>query len=298
MVVIPAGAFFIGSNRDEQDLSVAEGRGRQYTDRESPQHSVTIARDFAVGAHEVTRDQFEVFVREAKHRVEPGCQTYEPRAEDGVFKRTSRADRDWRDPGYAQRGDHPVVCLAWDDASAYVTWLARKTGQPYRLLTEAEWEYAARAGTTTSRYWGDDPDKTQSCAFANVADRTPNPWGKPYQNDHMYDCDDGYAVTSPVGSLKPNAFGLYDMIGNVWEWLEDCAHANYVGAPVDGSAWREGGDCMRRALRGGAFHENSAYARTAIRGFNTHFSRYSTDGFRVARDLSSSTARRQKQQAR
>lgn len=282
MIVVPAGSFTMGSTRQEQDFSVSQGRDRRYTDRENPLHGVTIARPFAVGVFEVTRDQFAVFVRDAGHVIEPGCQTYE--LNGAVFKRTPRDDKSWLDPGYPQAGNHPVTCLRWEDARAYTQWLARKTGQPYRLLSEAEWEYVARAGTTTYRYWGDDTNDSAACRYANVADQTPHPSGKPWQSDHMYQCSDGYWASSPIGSFEPNAFGVHDIIGNLWEWLEDCANETYQGAPADGSAWLTG-NCSRRPLRGGAFHENGAYTRIAMRGFNTSSSRFNTDGFRVARDL-------------
>jgi sulfatase modifying factor 1 len=283
MVVVPAGSFLMGSMPAEQEFSVSQGRQRKFTDRENPRHEVSIARAFAVGVFEVTRDQFATFVRETGRPMPAGCETYEPA--DGKFKRTPSPQKGWLDPGYPQAGDHPAVCLQWDDAHDYARWLAAKTGEPYRLLSEAEWEYVARAGTTTYRYWGDDSGNTEGCRYANVADRTPTPHGRPWQPAFVYDCDDGFWATSPAGRYEPNAFGVHDIIGNVWEWLEDCANESYEGAPADGSAWVSG-DCGRRALRGGAFHENGAYTRIAMRGFNTHSSRFNTDGFRVARDLS------------
>jgi formylglycine-generating enzyme required for sulfatase activity len=159
----------------------------------------------------------------------------------------------------------PVINVNWDDVKNYIDWLKRMTGKEYRLLSEAEWEYAARAGTTTSYSWGDDIGKDN----ANC-DGCGSRW------------DD--KQTAPVGSFKPNAFGLYDMHGNVVEWVEDTWHDNYSGAPVDGSAWLEGSD-VRRVVRGGSYYHNPQYLRAAFRGGYPTFYWYDTLGFRLARTL-------------
>jgi formylglycine-generating enzyme required for sulfatase activity len=169
--------------------------------------------------------------------------------------------------------------VSWDDAQAYVTWLSAKTGHVYRLPTEAEWEYAARAGTTTARYGSDIP--SEFCRYSNVADLE-------YADQHSGDsgsnraCRDGYAFTSPVGSFPPNQFGLYDMLGNVMDWNEDCWNTNYGGAPADGTAWQSG-DCNRRVMRGGSWDADLSVVRSASRRGVPTFYRVTTFGFRVAR---------------
>ena len=165
------------------------------------------------------------------------------------------------DRNFAQ-DTQPVTDINWNDAQQYVAWLSMMTGQPYRLLTEAEWEFAYRAGTTSAFYWGDDIGKGN--ASANVTgDRSG---------------------TFPVGSFKPNAFGLYDMAGNVWQWVQDCYHGDYNGAPTDGSEWT-GGDCTRHVTRGGTTNQGARSMRAANRGADGVEIRYFNAGFRVARTL-------------
>jgi formylglycine-generating enzyme required for sulfatase activity len=172
--------------------------------------------------------------------------------------------------------------VSWDDAQAYVSWLSAKTGHVYRLPTEAEWEYAARAGTTTARYFSDNP--AEVCRYTNVGDLD-------YFEQHPGDsganraCRDGYAFTSPVGSFPPNQYGLYDVLGNVTNWTEDCSNANYSGAPTDGTAWQSG-DCGRRVVRGGSWDMDLSGARSANRRIGALTSYRNTAlGFRVARTL-------------
>lgn len=281
MIIVPAGSFQMGSTRSEQDWAVQQGRKRDSADREAPPHEVTISKPFAVGMYEVTRDEFFAFARETAWSAGKRCNTFEE--VQGKYMRADREDRDWRNSGQPQTGDHPVGCVTWDDASAFAVWLSRKTGQRYRLLSEAEWEYVARAGTHTYAYWGDDVSSPQSCKFANVGDQTPFPNGETWPT--RLSCNDGYWATSPVGKFLPNAFGVYDLLGNVWEWVDDCAHPNYEGAPVDGSAWTIQGHCDARVLRGGAFYENGASIRAAVRGKSEPQLRFDNSGFRVARDL-------------
>ena len=182
--------------------------------------------------------------------------------------------------GYSQVGDHPVVCVNWEDAQGYVDWLSGKTGEEYRLPSESEWEYAARGGTTTRRHWGDDPD--DGCVYANGADRTAK---RRFDAWTVADCTDGVVWTSPVGAFGGNTFGLYDMLGNVWERVEDCWHDDYDDAPRDGSAWTRGGDCGRRVLRGGAWSASPRNLRSANRLRNDAEFRSVSIGFRVARTL-------------
>ena len=235
MVVVPGGRFIMGSPETE------EGRG----DDEGPRRVVSI-ESFAVGVYEITFEEWDACAWEG------GCGGAIP-----------------EDEGWG-RANRPVVNVSWDDAQAYVTWLSGTTGQEYRLLTEAEWEYVARAGTQTARHWGDS--ESEQCMHANG-------------NDDDVSCSDGFANSAPVGSLHPNAFGLYDMLGNVWEWVEDCWHDSYSNAPNDGSAAPSESDCSYRVLRGGSTANDPAKLRSAHRGnwYPTIGHRYY--GFRVARSV-------------
>ncbi len=252
MVVIPPGSFQMGSPQTEAGRS----------DDEGPRHGVTIPRPFAMGRCEVTVGQFRRFVSETEYvtRAERkgGCYFYDEVAKEAKQDPARR----WNAPGFPQGEGHPVVCVALEDAEAYIDWLSGRTGARYRLPTEAEWEYAARSGTTASRYWGNDPDA--ACQFANGADRRAK---AKYPDWSTANCDDGYLYTAPAGTYRPNHFGLYDMLGNVWEWTADCWHENYDNAPQDGSAWREadGSECDRRVVRGGSWFLNPQIVRSAFR---------------------------------
>jgi formylglycine-generating enzyme required for sulfatase activity len=216
MVVVPAGSFTMGSPASEKDRDKNEG----------PQRIVTIRKSFAVGRFHVTVAQFAAFVAETGHDAGSSCFEF-----DGG-KWEEKQGRSWRDPGFAQGASHPAVCLSWNDAKAYVAWMARKTGKAYRLLTEAEWEYAARAHMEPGaypRYWFGNDDK-DLCHYGNGADQTAKRSMVGKKNWVFASCDDGYAYTSPVGSFAGNGLGLYDMVGNAWQWTEDCYHANYRGA--------------------------------------------------------------------
>ena len=231
MVVVPAGSFMMGSPRSE------EGRD----DDEGPVHRVTIPAPFAVGVYEVTFEEWDACVRGG------GCGGYRP------------DDEGWG------RGRRPAINVSWEDAQAYVDWLSRKTGESYRLLSGSEWEYAARAGTTTRHHWGDDIGRNRANCYDDY-------------------CGDSWAYTAPVGSFGANDFGLHDVHGNVWEWVEDCWNGNYLGAPSDGSAWLSG-DCSRRVLRGGSWDDVPWHIRAANRIRNDTGIRYYFFGFRVARTL-------------
>jgi len=258
MVQIPAGSFEMGSNDGDAD--------------EKPVHRVNVPA-FALSKTEITRGQFAAFVNDSGHDAGDKCWTFE----GGKYE--ERSGRNWRNPGYSQTDDHPVVCVNWHDAQAYAQWLARKTGQAYRLPAEAEWDYAARAGTTTARPWGESAD--QACRHANVMDRT----GKAQVSGVTWEghaCDDGHAYTAPVARYTANGFGLHDMIGNVWEWTQDCYRDSYSGAPTDGSAW-ESGSCENRAHRGGSWLNGPEFARSAKRNRGSPARRNDYIGFRLAR---------------
>ena len=237
MVVLPAGRFMMGSPEDE------EGR----FDSEGPQRLVEIGYRFAVSKYEVTWDEWEACVADG------GCDSAGPQGAGG--------DNGWG------KGSRPVNAVDWNDAQAYARWLSGKTGHSYRLLSEAEWEYAARAGTTTRYSWGDQ-DPTCSRGARNGA--------------HFSSCSSDR--TEPVGYSAANAFGLHDMHGNVYEWTQDCWNNSYTNAPLTGAAW-ESGDCSRRVLRGGSWYDIPQYLRSAYRiRLNSDF-RYSAFGFRLARTL-------------
>ena len=172
-----------------------------------------------------------------------------------------------------------MVCVSYEDAQRYVEWLSKETKRSYRLLSESEWEYAARAGTATSRYWGNG--EQEPCRHANVADRTSK---QKYNWSPTFDCEDGYAETAPVGTFKANGFGLQDMLGNVREWVEDCYNKTYDGAPRDGSTW-VASSCSSRVFRGGSWDGNPPVVRAASRYGNSPASGDYNLGFRIARTL-------------
>jgi formylglycine-generating enzyme required for sulfatase activity len=264
MVVIPSGNFPMGSPPTEDRRS----------DDEGPQHRVTIAAPFAVGRFEITVDQFAAFLQEAGHDAGSKCFTNE------TNKWEEQSGRSWRSPGFAQNGSHPVACINWHDAKAYVDWLSRKTGKIYRLLSEAEWEYTARAGSVTRFHFGDRSDGI--CKFGNGVDQTAK--GSHPSWTVVSLCSDSHVYTAPVGSFTANDFGMHDMHGNVWEWVEDCWNESYRGAPMDGSVWASG-NCGQRVLRGGSWTNNPNDLRTAFRNRYSAEDRYNNAGIRVARTL-------------
>ena len=249
MVVVPSGSFMMGSPPSE------EGRD----DDEGPVHRVSIPSSFAVGVYEVTRGEFGRFVSSTGRSMGNKCWT----VKDGEWE--ERSGRSWLSPGFSQTDLHPAVCVSWDDARAYVAWLSRETGEAYRLLSESEWEYVARAGTRTRYHWGDAIGRNlANCGGGLCGSR----W-------------DGKS-TSPVGSFGANGFGLHDVHGNVVEWVEDCWNDSYAGAPRDGSAWK-GGNCSRHVLRGGSWVINPRDLRAASRSGVGTGDRSDDVGFRVAR---------------
>ena len=258
LVVVPSGSYRMGSPSSE--------KGRY--DDEDPVHRVAIGRPFAVGVHEVTRGEFGRFVSESGRSMGNSCWVIA----GGEIR--DRSGSNWKSPGFSQTDEHPVVCVKWSDAKAYVEWLSVKTGKEYRLLSEAEWEYVARAGTRTARYWGES--KSDQCRYANGADETLL-WPEAH-------CVDGYSWTSPVGSFEANPFGLHDVYENVYEWVEDCWKNSYRGAPGDGSAWVSG-NCGLRVMRGGSLADPPRHLRSAFRNGDSTGMRGFVLGFRVARTL-------------
>ena len=243
LLVMPSGRFRMGCIYEDYAC---------WSKAALPAREVEVAA-FALSKFEVTRGQFTAFTTATGYEVSGSCRV---------------GERSWHNQVW-QTDEHPVVCVRWRDAQAYVGWLREQTGRPYRLPSEAEWEYASRAGMTTRFHWGyRAPDL---CI---------------YENADGYDCHDEWEKTAPVGSFRANGFGLHDMVGNVSEWVDDCWHENYDGAPADGSAWLDGGDCLRRVVRGGSWesdlrrHHASSDRNTRDRGM-----RWDRLGFRVARDL-------------
>ena len=239
MVALPAGEFMMGSPEDERGREQTEGFPRR----------VAIAKPFAIGSFEVTVDQFAAFIVETGTTVGNQCRVIL------VFDRepppfAPSPEASFRHPGFDVTGSHPAGCISWHDAQAYVAWLKRRTGKPYRLPTEAEWEYAARAGTATRYSFGND--ETQLCAYARFADlATDFAWRGGCRSE----------ITSfgsiQVGKIKPNAWGIFDMHGNVWEWVEDCWTPNPSEIPTDGSAFAHPGKCEIGIVRGGSWMSGS-----------------------------------------
>jgi formylglycine-generating enzyme len=261
MTVLPAGQFDQGAADDERDAPLFE----------KPRHRVRIDYAFAMSADDVTVDDFGQFAA-ATGREMKGCDTY-----DGDWRH--RASASWKDPGFTQTPRHPVVCVSWNDASAYAAWLSAKAGHRYRLPSASEWEYAARAGGEAVRAWGADP--TGACASANVADRAAE---RHYPGWTVFPCDDGYVYTAPVGSFKANAFGLDDVLGNVLVWTQDCWQPDYAQAPGDGTA-RESPDCRERELRGGSWFSAPAVVKASYRNHFDADYRASSVGFRLVREM-------------
>jgi formylglycine-generating enzyme required for sulfatase activity len=273
MVVVPTGSFTMGSPESEKARNSWEG----------PQHVVAFVRPFAVGKFEVTVEQFAAFARETRYDTGTTCWTFEGGTVSG------RSGRSWRNPGYEQTSAHPAACLSWRDAKAYTEWLVGKTtGKPYRLLSEAEWEYAARARTTpgpSPRFsFGDD--ERDACTHSNALDLTAKQVFPGTRGFEFIDCNDGHIYAAPVGTFAGNGFGLHDIHGNVKEWTEDCflEGQGYRGAPSDGSA-RSSGDCRFRVLRGGSWFSYARLLRAAFRYRGEPDSRVSDVGLRVARTL-------------
>ena len=252
LVLLPTGRFQMGSPEHERQIAMAAGSQKGWLARELPQHWVGIERPLAMGRYPVLVEEWREFVRATGWR--PG------------------GDVDWNAPGFPQTGRHPVVGVNWFDALRYVRWLSEATGHTYRLPSEAEWEYACRAGTRSAFSCGD----------------TISPEQANYDGNFTYNGGPRGAYrrgTTPAEMFAPNPWGLHDMHGNVWEWVQDVVHDNYEGAPLDGSAWEEGGDQARRILRGGSWLYNPRYQRSALRnGFSAVLSN-DIVGFRVVREL-------------
>ena len=276
MAKISQGRYMRGSSsREHEAFSLDE----KMADRESPRHWVTIDYDFAVSQTEVTRAQFAAFVEETGRDMSGGCRVL--LGSDWI----EGPNLSWRDPGFLQTDSDPAICISWKDAKDYAKWLSQKTGKPYRLPSAAEWEYVARAKSTSARYWGDDRAEGNECEYANGADLTAaSALDLPVNPSRVFLCEDDFVYTAPVAYFLPNDFEIYDMIGNAMEWVEDCFHSDYDGAPLDGSAWTSG-SCTRRVIRGGGWVSPPDELRAARKGKNVPDARLSSNGFRVAKTL-------------
>ncbi len=259
MIVVPAGSFRMGDLNGGGDPSEKHVR------------TVSISKKFAMGVFEVTKGQFEAFVTATGHNTGSKCDV---RESNGWNERNGKS---WRDPGFQQTVDHPVVCVNWQDAQAYVDWLNSRTEGGYRLPSESEWEYVARAGTSSKYTFGDSENLL--CAHGNVADDTAK---ATYPDWQVAPCADGYTYTAPVGTFALNGFGLHDIHGNVWEKVQDCWSDSYKGAPTQGGA-RITPLCIARVGRGGSWDNEPRNVRSASRVMAS--GRISVSGFRIARDL-------------
>jgi len=278
MVVLPAGNFLMGLSTDEAKRDAKQESftykivdSWRWSKTVMPQHPVKIQRPFALGKYPVTRGEFAAFVRETGYSANQPC--FIAGGRYGGFS----SEADWRHPGFDQSDRDPVVCVSWDEARAYVDWINKKLAQAnpvllngwYYLPSEAEWEYAARAGTRTTRWWGNAIGSNKAVCL-----HCGTPW------DHQQ--------PAPVGLYGANSFHLYDMLGNVWQWTKDCWNLNYAGAPADGGAWLVG-NCAQRVLRGGSWRSAPEYLTSTARLFDNAHDHYDLAGFRVSKEIPEAT---------
>ncbi len=252
LVLIPTGRFQMGAHEHERKKAMQAGSLQAWVDRETPPHWVGIEDSFALGRYPVTVAQWRQFA------LATGWQAH--------------TDVNWEAPGFPQSEQHPVVGVSWDDVQRYLAWLSAQTGQRYRLPSEAEWEYACRAGSKTAFSFGDSIDPAQASYDASQS----------YNASALGQRRSG---TSAVTSHPPNPWGLHDMHGNVWEWVQDVVHDDYQGAPLSAQAWEQGGDVSRRVLRGGSWRDSPRYLRSALRNGLAAGRCTDSVGFRVARSL-------------
>jgi len=278
MLRIPGGSFVMGASGPDAAAPSAAPAARD----NPPPQKIDLQR-FALARFDVTRGQFAAFVRETGYRTGDVCYASVYDQDEQRWYYEARSGLTWRNPGYPQTDRDPVVCVGWNDAEAYVDWLSRKTGQSYRLASEAEWEYAARAGSATAQFWGND--RSLACHYANVYDLTIamrfNSKSDPKRN---FDCSDGYDHTAPVGSFDPNAFGLYDMLGNVWQWVEDCGPSAPGSEDPRHGAAKSAPDCGNHIHRGGSWTGGPPVLNAGARGGGINNKGETDLGFRVARN--------------
>jgi formylglycine-generating enzyme required for sulfatase activity len=273
MLVVPTGKYMMGAPDNEQGRS----------DSQTPQHEVALSQGFALSQTDITVGQFREFVRASGYKPDSvtigGASVYDESS--GVMRDDSSATWESDYAGHRAANNLPVVNISWNDANAYVQWLSRRTGKHYRLPSEAEFEYALRGGTTTRYWWGTGTPKSKVENLTGSLDRSPSGrrWSHAFQG-----YSDGYWGPAPVMTFAPNAFGLFDVDGNVSEWMGDCWHDNYVRAPVDGSAWVNPG-CSSRVIRGGSWGSSPEQVDSAYRQGAEASVRSGRVGFRILREL-------------
>jgi formylglycine-generating enzyme len=282
LVLIPAGEFQMGGQESAEELVkafAAYKRQPEYFKDEYPRHRVRITKPFYFGKFEVTVGQFKQFVKDSGYKTQAETDGEGGWGYNAKIGKCEGRDLQfsWRDPGFPQTDNHPVLDVTWNDSVAFCKWLSRKEGKKYRLPTEAEWEYACRAGTTTRYHSGDDPDSLLKVA------KTIDTKGRtdfPHVQEIMIPQTDAHTFTVPVGGLAPNKFGLYDMHGNVWEWCSDWYGEDYYSkSPVDDPQGPDSGG--RRVRRGGAWNSFPLWARASFRNWNSPGSRCVNLGLRV-----------------
>jgi sulfatase modifying factor 1 len=285
LVKIPAGEFLMGGHERAEELCAAfpeMARKPEYFENEYPQHRVRISRDFLVGKYEVTVGQFRQFTNATGYRTQAetdglGGWGYVPTTGKCVGRRPQFT---WRDPGFSQSDEHPVVNVTWNDAVAFCNWLSKQEGKRYRLPSEAEWEYVCRAGTSARFFHGNDPEELRKYAhLVNIAgkDKFAN------VQDQVHVLKDGESLTAKVGSRLPNAWGLHDTLGNVWEWVNDWQSDDYYARSpaVDPTG---PGEAISRGRRGGGWNSFPIYTRPAFRNLDDPQTRCLNIGFRVVCD--------------
>jgi len=277
---IPGGCFVMGQTRQGKKQLIKDAgqvKYDTYYNDEFPRHEVCVD-DFYMGKYEVTVGQWREFTRDSHYKTDAenngggkaGCYSFK-KGDNSKW----RAGRDWESPGFAQSASQPVACVSHNDVTAFIRWLNRQGSKEFRLPTEAEWEYAARANTQTVRYWGNDPD--DACKYGNVADQTDHK-GTTWTSGHK--CNDGYFFSAPVGKFMANQFGLYDMLGNVWEWCSDRHGSDYYKSSPRNNPQGPSSD-SGRVIRGGAWNDWPAQVRAADRRSGGAASRTDDVGFRL-----------------
>jgi formylglycine-generating enzyme required for sulfatase activity len=274
-VWLPGGCFQKGQTEEEKRYLIKEVGEEEYKKwyaRELPRHEVCVG-GFWMGRTEVTVAAWRAFVKDTgyKSEAETGGGAYTLTGSKWEKKEGTY----WDNPGFSQTDNHPVTCVSWNDAKRFIEWLGKKSGKSLRLPTEAEWEYACRGGTTTMRFWGDG--EKEACVYANVADKTKH--GQ-LTFSYAFECEDGYFWTAPVGSFRQNPLGLYDMLGNVWEWCGDW-HEKYSSGSLKNPKGPDGGSF--RVIRGGSWGYGPGVVRCANRGYDLPVNRYNDLGFRLVR---------------
>ncbi len=276
LTVVPGGSYLKGSPQEEAGR-FSDERNHDEDDQAGPGGAQVTVRvpSFALGVYEVSNREFAEFVRATGFAMRTDCIAFARREGNWIW----HPDASWNNTGREFKDDFPATCIDWYAAKAYVDWLSVKTGKRYRLPTESEFEHALRAGSAATYHFGSDPE--QLCRYGNVPDAE---FSAVAPDKESLSCSDGYWDMAPVGRFEPNAFGIHDMTGNVWEWLADCYENSYANAPVDGSA-HQSEHCEARSIRGGSWGYDLSSLRSADRSDDPPDILYDGIGFRVARDL-------------